>query len=42
MVCVAFTKIFDGDQLRMQFMFSGARMDKRPDDRAEITGKVQD
>jgi hypothetical protein len=36
-----FTCIFDGDQLRIQFMFSGARMDKRPDDRADITGKAQ-
>jgi CubicO group peptidase (beta-lactamase class C family) len=36
-----FTCIFDGDQLRMQFMFSGARMDKRPDDRQDIIGKVQ-
>lgn len=34
-----FTCIFDGDRLKMQFMFSGARMDKRPDDRPDITGR---
>ena len=35
------TCIFDKDKLRIQFLFSGARMDKRPDDRADITGTVQ-
>jgi CubicO group peptidase (beta-lactamase class C family) len=34
------TCIFDEDRLRIQFMFSGARMDKRPDDRTDITGKA--
>ncbi len=33
-----FTFVFDQDRLRIQFMFSGAVMDKRPDDRADITG----
>jgi hypothetical protein len=32
---------FDQDRLRIQFMFSGAVMDKRPDDRADITGILQ-
>jgi hypothetical protein len=32
---------FDQDRLRIQFMFSGAVMDKRPDDRADITGAMQ-
>jgi CubicO group peptidase (beta-lactamase class C family) len=32
---------FDQDRVRLQFMFSGAVMDKRPDDRADITGTVQ-
>jgi len=32
---------FDQDRLRIQFMFSGALMDKRPDDRADITGILQ-
>jgi CubicO group peptidase (beta-lactamase class C family) len=36
-----FTCVFDKDKLRIQFMFSGARMDKRPDDRADITGTMQ-
>ena len=35
------TCIFDQDKLRIQFMFSGARMDKRPDDRADLTGTLQ-
>ncbi len=30
---------FDGEKLRIQPMFSGARMDKKPDDRADITGQ---
>lgn len=36
-----FTCIFDKDKLRIQFLFSGAHMDKRPDDRADITGTMQ-
>jgi hypothetical protein len=36
-----FTCVFDQDRLRIQFMFSGAVMDKRPDDRADITGIMQ-
>ena len=35
------TCIFDQDRLRIQFMFSGAVMDKRPDDRPDITGTMQ-
>ena len=31
-----FTCIFDEDKLHIQFLFSGARMDKRPDDRVII------
>jgi hypothetical protein len=33
------TCIFDKDSLRIKFMFSAARLEKRPDDRADITGK---
>jgi|HubBroStandDraft_2_1064218.scaffolds.fasta_scaffold15380_2 CubicO group peptidase (beta-lactamase class C family) len=33
--------VFDHDRLRIQFMFSGAVMDKRPDDRADIMGTLQ-
>ncbi len=29
---------FDGDKLRIQFLFSAARLEKRADDRADITG----
>jgi CubicO group peptidase (beta-lactamase class C family) len=32
---------FDQDRLRIQFLFSGAVMDKRPDDRPDITGTMQ-
>jgi CubicO group peptidase (beta-lactamase class C family) len=32
---------FDQGRLRIQFMFSGAVMDKRPDDRPDITGTMQ-
>jgi CubicO group peptidase (beta-lactamase class C family) len=35
------TCIFDGDKLRIQFLFSAARLEKRPDDRADITGKME-
>lgn len=35
------TCTFDQDRLRIQFMFSGAVMDKRPDDRPDITGIMQ-
>jgi hypothetical protein len=35
------TCLFDQDHLRIQFMFSGARMDKRPDDRADLTATMQ-
>ena len=35
------TCIFDQDRLRIQFMFSGAVMDKRPDDRPDLTGTMQ-
>jgi CubicO group peptidase (beta-lactamase class C family) len=35
------TCLFDQDRLRIQFMFSGARMDKRPDDRPDLTGMMQ-
>lgn len=35
------TCIFDEDKLRIQFMFSGAVMDKRPDDRPDLTGTMQ-
>jgi hypothetical protein len=35
------TCIFEKDTLRIQFMFSGAVMDKRPDDRPDITGATQ-
>jgi len=35
------TCTFDGDKLRIQFMFSASRLEKRPDDRADITGKAQ-
>ncbi|HEV3415037.1 MAG TPA: serine hydrolase [Puia sp.] len=35
------TCTFDKDHLRIQFMFSGAVMDKRPDDRPDITGTMQ-
>ncbi len=34
------TCLFDGDRIRIQFMFSGARMDKRPDERPDLTGKA--
>ncbi len=34
------TCIFDGDKLRIQFMFSAARLEKHPDDRADVTGKL--
>ena len=35
------TCIFDKDgSLRIKFLFSAARLEKRPDDRADITGKV--
>jgi CubicO group peptidase (beta-lactamase class C family) len=33
------TCLFDQDRLRIQFMFSGARMDRRPDDRPDLTGR---
>ncbi len=33
--------IFDQDRLRIQFMFSGAVMDKRSDDRPDLTGTIQ-
>lgn len=36
-----FTCIFDQDRLRIQFMFSGAVMDKRPDDRPDVTGTIE-
>jgi CubicO group peptidase (beta-lactamase class C family) len=35
------TCIFDGNKLRIQFLFSAARLEKRPDDRADITGKLE-
>jgi hypothetical protein len=35
------TCVFDHDRLRIQFMFSGAIMDKRPDDRADVMGTLQ-
>jgi CubicO group peptidase (beta-lactamase class C family) len=35
------TCIFDENRLRIQFMFSGARMDKKPDDRPDLTGQMQ-
>ena len=35
------TCLFDQDRLRIQFMFSGARMDKRPDDRPDLTATMQ-
>jgi CubicO group peptidase (beta-lactamase class C family) len=35
------TCIFDDNKLRIQFMFSGAHMDKKPDDRPDLTGRVQ-
>jgi hypothetical protein len=35
------TCIFQRDTLRIQFMFSGAVMDKRPDDRPDLTGTMQ-
>ena len=35
------TCVFDQDRLRIQFMFSGAVMDKRPDDRPDLTGTLQ-
>jgi CubicO group peptidase (beta-lactamase class C family) len=34
------TCIFDGDNLRIKLLFSGAVMDKRPDERADLTGKA--
>ncbi len=34
------TCIFDEDRLRIQFLFSGARMDRRPDERPDLTGKA--
>jgi CubicO group peptidase (beta-lactamase class C family) len=33
------TCMFDEDRLRVQFLFSGARMDKRADERPDLTGK---
>ncbi|HEV3326896.1 MAG TPA: serine hydrolase [Puia sp.] len=35
------TCLFDQDRLRIRFMFSGARMDKRPDDRPDLTATMQ-
>jgi CubicO group peptidase (beta-lactamase class C family) len=35
------TCIFDGDKLRIQFLFSAARLEKKPDDRADIIGKME-
>lgn len=33
--------IFDGDKLRIQFLFSAARLEKKPDDRADLIGKLE-
>jgi CubicO group peptidase (beta-lactamase class C family) len=35
------TCIFEENRLRIQFMFSGAVMDKRPDDRPDLKGTMQ-
>jgi CubicO group peptidase (beta-lactamase class C family) len=34
------TCIFDGDKLRIKLQFSAARLDKKPDDRADLTGRI--
>jgi hypothetical protein len=34
------TCIFDGDNLRIQFLFSAARLEKHPDERADVTGSA--
>jgi CubicO group peptidase (beta-lactamase class C family) len=34
------TCIFDKDSVKIKFLFSAARLEKRPDDRADITGKL--
>jgi CubicO group peptidase (beta-lactamase class C family) len=34
------TCIFDGDKLRIQFLFSASRLEKHPDERADVTGKL--
>jgi hypothetical protein len=34
------TCIFDEDKITIKFLFSAARMQNKPDDRADITGKV--
>ena len=34
------TCFFDNDRIRIKFLFSAARMEKRPDDRPDITGRV--
>jgi len=34
------TCTFDGNKLRIQFMFSAARLEKRPDERADLIGKL--
>ncbi|HMI61438.1 MAG TPA: hypothetical protein VK518_11025, partial [Puia sp.] len=35
------TCIFEGDKLRIQFLFSAARLEHTPDDRADIIGKME-
>jgi len=34
------TCTFDHDKVRIKFMFSAARLERRPDDRADLTGKL--
>jgi CubicO group peptidase (beta-lactamase class C family) len=35
------TCIFDDDRVRIKFLFSAARLEKKPDDRPDITGKMR-
>jgi len=35
------TCIFDGDKLRIQFLFSAARLENTPEDRADLIGRIE-